>query len=179
MNIKNNDNLKEKLVEYAFKEFIKKGFVSCSTFDIAKSAKIAQSTVYFYFPRKEDLYVACLYHESELFVKSFTDKKHSSFKQVYMGLWDFINNENCLLGRSLTEYSTLPEVIKQSINLYLSGIRIYLSSYLGNVDFKVVWGIVIGSIIYVRGQSGIMDNIGTRTNKILYANYIDNILKTC
>lgn len=58
---RNKERTKQKIVNSAICEFMKKGFLKASTIEIAKNAKVAHSTVFFYFPTKAELIISSIY----------------------------------------------------------------------------------------------------------------------
>lgn len=52
---------KEKIIEAAFRSFMKNGYLGTNTADIAKEAGISTGSVYAYFQDKKDILLECLY----------------------------------------------------------------------------------------------------------------------
>jgi len=58
---RDKERTKQKIVNSAICEFMKKGFLEASTLDIARNADVAHSTIFFYFPTKAELIISSIY----------------------------------------------------------------------------------------------------------------------
>ena len=63
-------NKSARIIEAATKVFARKGFYNATIADIAKSAEVAEGTIYLYFKNKDDLLISIFEHSMELFVQA-------------------------------------------------------------------------------------------------------------
>ncbi len=65
-----NGNKSTRILEAATKVFARKGFYNATIADVAKTAEVAEGTIYLYFKNKDDLLISIFEHSMELFVQA-------------------------------------------------------------------------------------------------------------
>ncbi|MBI2982243.1 MAG: TetR/AcrR family transcriptional regulator [Deltaproteobacteria bacterium] len=68
----NNKSLR--IIEAAIKIFAKKGFYNATIADVAKTAEVAEGTIYLYFKNKDDLLISIFEHSIDLFIQTVNKK---------------------------------------------------------------------------------------------------------
>jgi len=79
------NNKKELIIDAAIKVFARKGFYNSKVADVAKSAGVADGTIYLYFKNKDDLLISLFETKMEEILKRFSsliEKKISADKKL-------------------------------------------------------------------------------------------------
>ncbi|MBI2982000.1 MAG: TetR/AcrR family transcriptional regulator [Deltaproteobacteria bacterium] len=67
-------NKSTRIIEAAIKIFAKKGFYNATIADVAKTAEVAEGTIYLYFKNKDDLLISIFEHSIDLFIQTVNKK---------------------------------------------------------------------------------------------------------
>ncbi|MBI2083406.1 MAG: TetR/AcrR family transcriptional regulator [Deltaproteobacteria bacterium] len=67
-------NKSVRIIEAATKVFAKKGFYNATIADVAKTAEVAEGTIYLYFKNKDDLLISIFEHSIDLFIQAVNKK---------------------------------------------------------------------------------------------------------
>lgn len=59
-----------RIIDAAIKVFARKGFYNATIADVAKSAEVAEGTIYLYFKNKDDLLISIFEHSIDIFIQT-------------------------------------------------------------------------------------------------------------
>lgn len=129
---------KKKLLDTAFHEFSRKGFLGTKTLDIAQSANVSHGSVFVHYPTKEALLLAVIQEFGMQLGTQFEKKiKEGTLEQVLtihlnvLQKWEPFYTQLVICGPHL------PEEIRTEIFNIQSGIAYYLEKALKNQKLDI------------------------------------------
>jgi len=162
-----NSNRKEQIIDAAIKVFAGKGFYNATVADVARTAGIADGTIYLYFKNKDDLLISLFETKMEKILDRFTTalpetlpakEKLSRFIQLHLQL--------------IEEDQNLAEVFQVELRQSSKFLKDYHNQKF--IDFLNV----IGQIIKEGQRSGeFRNNIRINTAKLAVFGAVDEIAR--
>ncbi len=133
--------LKERLVRAARERFLAQGVDGASLRAIAREAGTTIGMVYYYFPTKDDLFVAVVEQVYARLLEGALDAiapraEGEAFEprlqRLYARLWRLTDEEFAVVGLLLREVLTSSERVQRVANLFLAGHLPHLARFLGD-----------------------------------------------
>ncbi|MBN2015770.1 TetR/AcrR family transcriptional regulator [Candidatus Dojkabacteria bacterium] len=118
---------KKEITNVAGEEFLKQGFLEASTIRIAERAEVAHGTIFFHFPTKADLIIACLYERlGKLAIKlDLRSRKTTNIRYLCRIFLDGIEKNSAFYSRLIKDLPLLPIEIQRMVFASLSAFSVH------------------------------------------------------